>query len=141
MSHEQVYIGYENCITRSRKRWKPVVQRISGVIRWLEESDYSIESISGCSIGALIGGVYAAGKLDEFEHWVRAITKIDIVALLDMSWKKSGLVKGDKIINTLIELVGDQLIETLPIRYTAIAADVKNEKEIWINWRAGLGCL
>jgi len=72
---------------------------------------------------------------------VRAITKIDIVALLDMSWKKSGLVKGDKIINTLIELVGDQLIETLPIRYTAIAADVKNEKEIWINWRAGLGCL
>jgi len=104
-----------------------------GVIHWLEENGYTIESISGCSMGALIGGIYAAGKLDEFEHWVRAISKMDIVSLLDMSWNKSGLVKGDKIINTLIELVGNQSIENLPIRYTAIAADVKNEKEIWIN--------
>ena len=104
-----------------------------GVIHWLEENDYRIESISGCSIGALVGGVYAAGKLDEFEHWVCAITKLDILGLLDMSWSRSGLVKGDRIIDTLIELVGDQLIETLPVRYTAIAADIKNEKEIWIN--------
>jgi len=104
-----------------------------GVIHWLEENDYRIESISGCSIGALVGGVYAAGKLDEFEHWVRAITKLDILGLLDISWSRSGLVKGDRIIDTLIELVGDQVIETLPVRYTAIAADIKNEKEIWIN--------
>lgn len=104
-----------------------------GVIRWLEDNNYKIESISGCSMGALIGGVYAVGKLDEFEQWVRAITKSDIVSLLDISWCKSGLIKGDKIINTLIELVGDQLIENLPIRYTAIAADVINEEEVWIN--------
>ncbi|MEN8168577.1 MAG: patatin-like phospholipase family protein [Pseudomonadota bacterium] len=104
-----------------------------GVIHWLEENDYTIESISGCSMGALIGGIYAAGKMDEFEHWVRAITKLDIVTLLDISWSKSGLVKGDKIINSLVELVGNQLIENLPIRFTAIAADVSNEKEIWIN--------
>ncbi len=104
-----------------------------GVIHWLEENDYTIESISGCSAGALIGGIYAAGKLDEFEHWVRAITTIDIVTLLDLSWSRSGLVKGDKIINTLVELVGHQIIEDLPIRFTAIAADVKQEKEIWIS--------
>jgi NTE family protein len=104
-----------------------------GVIQWLEENGYKIESISGCSMGALIGGVYAAGKLDEFEHWVRAITKIDIVKLLDISFTKSGLVKGDKIINTLVELVGNQLIESLPVHFTAVAADVINEKEIWIN--------
>lgn len=104
-----------------------------GVIHWLEENGYKIESISGCSIGALIGGVYAAGKLDEFEHWVRAITKIDIITLLDISWSKSGLIKGDKIVNTLVELVGNQLIENLPICYTAVASDIKNEKEIWIN--------
>lgn len=104
-----------------------------GVIHWLEENNYKIESISGCSTGALIGGVYAVGRLDEFEQWMRAITKLDIVSLLDISWCESGLIKGDKIINTLIELVGDQLIENLPIRYTAIAADVVNEKEVWIN--------
>ena len=104
-----------------------------GIIHWLEEHDYHIKSISGCSMGALIGGIYAAGKLDEFENWVRAITKLDMITLLDISWSKSGLVKGDKIINTLIDLVGDVKIEDLPIKYTAVAADVNEEKEIWIN--------
>lgn len=104
-----------------------------GVIRWLEQNGFKIESISGCSIGALIGGVYAAGKLDDFEIWVRKVTKVDMVKLLDLSWRKSGLVKGDKLIHTLTELVGDRLIEDLPITYTAIAADIANEKEVWMN--------
>jgi NTE family protein len=104
-----------------------------GVIHWLEEHGYEIKSISGCSMGALIGGIYAAGKLDTFEKWVRSITKLEIVALLDLSWSKSGLVKGDKIINTLVDLVGDQVIEDLPISFTAVAADIEGEKEIWIN--------
>ena len=104
-----------------------------GIIHWLEENNYSIRSIAGSSIGALIGGIYAAGKLDEYEQWVRAIKKIDIVTLLDLSWGKSGLVKGDKIINTLVGLVGEQLIEDLPIHYTAVAADLQSQKEIWIK--------
>ena len=104
-----------------------------GVIRWLEEHDYHIQSISGCSMGALVGGIYAAGKLDEFEQWVRAIRKRDIISLLDISWSKSGLVKGDKVINTLKEVVGDIKIDDLSISFTAVAADVNEEKEIWIN--------
>lgn len=104
-----------------------------GVIRWLEENGFIIKSISGCSMGALIGGVYAAGKLENFESWVRAITKVEIVTLLDFSWGKGGLVKGDKIINTLTELVGDVVIEDLPVKYTAVAADIFNEKEVWMN--------
>jgi len=104
-----------------------------GVIHWLEENDYKIRSIVGCSIGAVIGGIYAAGKLDVYEQWVRSITKVDIVTLLDLSWDKSGLVKGDKLINTLIDLVGEQLIEDLSISYTAVATDIKGQKEIWIK--------
>ena len=104
-----------------------------GVIHWLNENGFKIKSISGCSMGALIGGIYAAGKLDDFEHWVQAITKVEIVKLLDLSWSKSGLVKGDRIINTLTALVGDQVIEDLPITYTAVAADIVSEKEVWIN--------
>jgi len=104
-----------------------------GVIHWLEENEFIIKSISGCSIGALIGGVYAAGKLDEYEDWVRSISKLDIVTLLDLSWRTSGLVRGDKIIDRLIELVGDTNIEDLPIKYTAVAADIFNEKEVWMN--------
>ena len=104
-----------------------------GVIHWLEENGYEIKSISGCSMGALIGGIYAAGKLDTYVQWVRSITKLEIFTLLDLSWGKSGLVKGDKIINTLVDLVGDQVIEDLPISFTAVAADIEGEKEIWIN--------
>jgi len=48
--------------------------------------------------GALIGGIYAAGKLNDFESWVSTVLKVDIVQLLDLSWSKSGFVKGDKII-------------------------------------------
>jgi len=104
-----------------------------GVIRWLEEQGYEIASISGCSMGALIGGIYAAGKLDVFEQWVRDINKVDILTLLDLSWQKNGLVKGDKIIATLTDLVGDIEIEQLPIKFTAVAADIANEKEVWLS--------
>ncbi len=104
-----------------------------GVIHWLEENGYEIQSISGASMGALIGGIYACGELDVYEKWVRAITKIQIVKLLDMSWGKQGLVEGDRIIDTLKELIGDRKIEDLPIKYTAIAADVRREKEIWLK--------
>ena len=104
-----------------------------GVIHWLEENDYEIRSISGCSMGALIGGIFACGKLDIYEQWVRAISKLDIVRLLDVSWGKQGLVEGERIIATLKELIGDRQIEELPIEYTAVAADIKREKEVWLK--------
>jgi NTE family protein len=104
-----------------------------GVIRWLEESNFKIKSIVGCSIGAVIGGIYAAGKLDEYEQWVRALTKVDIVTLLDLSWEKRGLVRGDKLVNTLIGLVGVKRIEDLPISFTAVATELRGQKEVWIR--------
>lgn len=104
-----------------------------GVIRWLIEHGYQIKSISGCSIGALIGGVYAAGKLDEFEEWITSIEQSDMTMLLDFSWQSSGMFKGDKIIDSLRQLIGEIAIEDLPIPYTAVAANVAEEKEIWLK--------
>ncbi|WP_086775286.1 patatin-like phospholipase family protein [Vibrio coralliirubri] len=104
-----------------------------GVIRWLIEHGYQIKSISGCSIGALIGGVYAAGKLDEFEEWITSIDQSDMTMLLDFSWQSSGMFKGDKIIDSLRQLIGEIAIEDLPIPYTAVAANVAEEKEVWLK--------
>ncbi len=104
-----------------------------GVIRWLEENDFKIKSIVGCSIGAVIGGIYAAGKLDVYEQWVRTLTKADIVTLLDLSWQKSGLVRGEKLVNTLVGLVEEKLIEDLPISFTAVATDLRGQREVWIR--------
>ena len=82
---------------------------------------------------ALIGGVYAIGKLDEYEHWVRAISATDIVKLLDFSFSRDGFVRGERIIETLKDLIGDSLIEDLPIPFTAVASDVVREREVWLN--------
>ena len=104
-----------------------------GAIHYLEENGYDIRSISGCSIGAVVGGIYACGELDVFEEWMRAISKLDIVKLLDISWGKEGLVEGERIITALKDLIGDRLIEDLPIEYTAVAADIQREKEVWLK--------
>ena len=104
-----------------------------GIIRSLVERGYKIESISGCSIGALIGGIYAAGKLEEYAKWISGIDKFGIFSLLDFSFGRSGLVKGEKLIAKLKELVGETLIEDLPISFTAVAADITREREVWIS--------
>jgi NTE family protein len=104
-----------------------------GAIQWLEENGYDIRSISGCSMGALIGGMYACGKLDVFKEWVRAISKLDMVMLLDVAWGKQGLVEGERIMTKLKELVGDRQKEDLPIRFTAVASDIQREKEVWLK--------
>lgn len=104
-----------------------------GVIHWLEHNGYIIKSISGCSMGALVGGVYATGKMDDFERWVRAITRSDMVSLLDLSLGTDGLFKGGRIIDRLKELVGDALIEQMPISYTAVAANISRAREVWFD--------
>lgn len=104
-----------------------------GVLRWLEEHDYEVVSVSGSSMGALVGGVYAAGKLDEFEHWVCAIRATDILKLLDLSFGTDGMVRGEKIIATLKDLVGDCRIEDLDIPFTAVATDLRREREVWLR--------
>ena len=104
-----------------------------GIIRFLEEQGYQIQSIAGASIGSLIGGAYAAGKLKELEDWMCTIDRMDIANLLDLSWGSGGLFKGDKIIKTLVALLEDLKIEDLNIPFTAVAADIIHEKEVWLN--------
>ncbi len=104
-----------------------------GVIEWLEENGYEIKSISGSSMGALIGGIYAAGKLDSYKHWVTALDRADVVRMLDLSFGWSGLLKGERIINKLRDLIGERQIEDLAISYTAVATDIERGKEVWLS--------
>jgi NTE family protein len=104
-----------------------------GVIQEIEQRGYEIQSITGCSIGALIGGIHAAGKLERYTKWVTAVSRYDMVKLLDFAWQSDGLVKGDRIIDKLVDLTGDQRIEDLPIRFTAVATDITEGSEIWLS--------
>lgn len=104
-----------------------------GIIEYLEEQGFAIRSIAGSSMGALVGGVYAAGELKAYKNWVLALEKTDVLRLLDLSFGWTGLFKGERIINALRELVGERNIEDLPISYTAVATDVEFEKEVWLT--------
>ena len=104
-----------------------------GIIQWLEEHHYQIQSVAGSSMGAVVGGIFAAGKLAVYTEWVQALTKADVLLLLDFSFSRGGLFKGERIIELLKDLVGDCNIEDLPISFTAVATDVEAGKEIWLS--------
>lgn len=104
-----------------------------GVIQFLEERGYRIESIAGSSMGALVGGIHAAGELDAYRDWVCALRRTDVLRFLDLAFHSSGLIKGDRIIETLRGMVGEHAIEDLPIAYTAVATDIERQREVWIS--------
>lgn len=104
-----------------------------GVIRCLEDQGYQIKTIAGASIGALIGGFYAAGQLDKYQSWVCALERKDVLRLLDLSFTGGGIFKGDKLMDALSALVRDEVIENLPIDFTAVAVDLDRQKEIWFT--------
>ena len=101
-----------------------------GAIEELEAQGYHITSIAGCSMGALIGGVYAAGKLEEFREWMKTIDRKKMLELTDFSLSLNHLVKGTRIIEAIMEFVPDMPIEDLPIPYCAVATDWKAGREV-----------
>ena len=104
-----------------------------GVIEELLERGYIINSISGTSMGALVGGLYAAGKLDEFKEWVTELDLFEIIKLVDLSFGSGGFIKGEKVFERIKKMLGDIQIEDLPIPFTAVATDIINQKEVWFQ--------
>jgi NTE family protein len=104
-----------------------------GAIEEIERQGYEIVAIAGTSMGALIGGIYAMGKLDTYRDWVSALAKMDVLKLVDWTFSGGGLIKGERIIDTMRELIGDARIEDLPLAYTAVATDLDREREIWLT--------
>jgi len=104
-----------------------------GVIRELINHGYEISSISGTSMGALVGGVYASGKLDEYESWLCSLSKMDVFNLVDFTLSMHGIIKADRVLKVMQKFIPDQKIEDLPIKFTAVATDLKKGKEVVIN--------
>ena len=104
-----------------------------GVIEELLEHSYEIKSISGSSMGALIGALYACGKLKVFKEWILELDLLDVAKLVDFSFTGTGMIQGDKVFQVIEEMIGDVLIEELPIPFTAVATDLIKQKEIWIQ--------
>ena len=101
-----------------------------GAIEELVSRGYNITSVAGTSIGSLIGGIYAAGRLDEVKEWLFRLDAWKVFHLMDISLSKNHLVKGDKVIEALKEIVPDINIEDLSIPYRAVAADLYTGEEV-----------
>jgi NTE family protein len=101
-----------------------------GVIEELEKQGFNIKSISGTSMGSLVGGIYALGKMQEYKKWMYTLNKLEVFNLVDFNMGIQGLVKGDRVFNKMKEFIPDGNIEDLDIPYAAIAADIINNKEV-----------
>ena len=104
-----------------------------GAIEVLKERGYRIIAVSGCSMGALVGGMYAAGKLQEYKDWVTGLGQFDVLKLLDVTFTSVGAIRGDKVFSVVRDILGDTRIEDLPIAFTAVATDLLAHKEIWFQ--------
>ncbi|MCY1287929.1 putative NTE family protein [compost metagenome] len=103
-----------------------------GVIEEIERRGYNISCIAGCSMGSVIGGLYAAGKLGEYRDWVESLDYLDVLRLLDVSFRL-GAIRGERVFGKIHEIIGEINIEDLPIPYTAVATDLVNQQEIWFQ--------
>ena len=92
-----------------------------GVIEELEKAGFDITSVSGSSIGALIGALYAADQLTAYKEWICKLDKLDVFNLLDFNFGIQGFVKGEKVFDTLKKFIPDQNIEDFKIPFAAVA--------------------
>jgi NTE family protein len=104
-----------------------------GVIHELQDRGYQIVGIAGSSMGALVGGLQAAERLDEFADWARSLTQRSILRLLDPSITAAGVLRAEKILDAVRDILGAVTIEELPIPYTAVATDLLAGKSVWLQ--------
>ena len=104
-----------------------------GVLRALQERGIDPVVVSGASSGSLVAAAYASRQLDQLEAWARSLTKVDVWRLLDATFRGGGVMRGNRLMRAVGEHIDDRAIEDLDYKFGAVAADLKNGKEIWIR--------
>ncbi|HAH57355.1 MAG: patatin-like phospholipase family protein [Lentimicrobiaceae bacterium] len=101
-----------------------------GAIDALLERSYQIKAIAGTSMGSVVGGMYACGKLEEFKKFITSLSRLDVYRLMDIAISKKGLIKGERVFSEMKSIVGDVRIEDLPIPFAAVSADLINHSAV-----------
>ncbi|MFA7518341.1 patatin-like phospholipase RssA [Shewanella sp.] len=104
-----------------------------GVLNGLAAMGIKPDKVAGCSVGALVGAAYAHDHLPELEKWVRGFSSWDVLGLMDILWRKGGLIGGDKVFDVLHARIGDVNIENLNRPFAAVATDLYSGQEIWFT--------
>lgn len=101
-----------------------------GAIEALEEAGFEIASVAGTSMGALVGGMYAAGCLEEFRKWLCGLDRYKVWGMVDLAFSAEGLVKGNRVMRALRQMVREVRIEHLRLPFAAVAADLLTGREV-----------
>lgn len=104
-----------------------------GALQVIEERGLEVVTIAGTSMGALVGGLAAAGRLEEYTEWVLGLTQYDVWRLLDLNVGGGGAIRAERIFTRVSEILGGALIEDCPIPFTAVATDLNNRREVWFQ--------
>jgi NTE family protein len=104
-----------------------------GVLQALAERGLKPDVVTGASVGALVAAACAAGRLDDLEHWVRTLTQRDVWRLVDTTFRGGGVMTGNRLMDAISTHIGNVPIESLPVRFGAVATDLYTGEEIWLR--------
>lgn len=104
-----------------------------GVINALQRMGIEIDIVAGCSVGSLVGAAYASGRLALLESWVRSFSYWDVIRLMDFSWRRGGLIRGERVFNHVRRLVPHENIEQCSLRFGSVATNLSTGRELWLT--------
>jgi NTE family protein len=104
-----------------------------GVLQALAGYGLRPDVITGASVGALVGAACAAGRLEDLERWVQTLTQRDVWRLVDTTFRGGGVMTGNRLMEAIAAQIGDLRIESLPVRFGAVATDLYSGEEIWLR--------
>ena len=104
-----------------------------GAIEVLAERSYEVVAVAGCSMGALVGGIFSAGKLDELSDWALGLSQREVLRLVDVSVSGPGVMRAERVLAKIRELVGQERIENLAVPFTAVATDLLGRRQVWFQ--------
>ncbi|QDF66715.1 patatin-like phospholipase RssA [Shewanella sp. SNU WT4] len=104
-----------------------------GVLNGLKKMGIEPDKVAGCSIGSLVGAAYANDHLEQLQSWVEGFSSWDVLGMMDLSWRKGGLMGGEKVFDQMQASIGAVKIEDLKRPFTAVATDLYTGQEIWFQ--------
>ncbi|WP_092878405.1 patatin-like phospholipase RssA [Izhakiella capsodis] len=104
-----------------------------GVINALQRAGIQIDVVAGCSVGALVGAAYATSNLGRLERWVRSFSYWDVLRLMDVSWRRGGLLRGDRVFTQIKQIISSTLIEKGVMPFGAVATNLSTGRELWLT--------
>ena len=104
-----------------------------GVINALERAGIKVDVVAGCSVGVLVGAAYASQRMPVLETWVRSFSYWDVIRLMDFSWRRGGLLRGERVFNHVRRVVNHEHIEQCALRFGAVATNLSTGRELWLT--------